>query len=64
MPGLSGLSPAVADLGLGDMLGAQVKDETEEQRKKRMQQLAQSQMTGGSPAASALFGTRAAGAGF
>lgn len=39
----SGLSPAGADLGLGDMLGGQVKDETEELRKKRMAQQQQGQ---------------------
>ena len=34
-------SPAVSDLGLGDMLGMQVKDETEEMRKKRLLQMQQ-----------------------
>lgn len=53
-----GLTPAVADLGLGDMLGQQVQDETEEMRKKRMQEMQQRSMMGstGSPATLALFG--------
>lgn len=33
-----GLSPASADLGLGGMLADQVKGETDEMRKKRLQQ--------------------------
>lgn len=33
------MSPAVNDLGLGDMLGEQVAGETAEARKKRMQQM-------------------------
>lgn len=59
----SGLS-AVDDLGLGGMLQDQVAGETEEQRKKRMQELQQRAMLGGSssPATMALFGdTGAAG---
>lgn len=54
----SGLSPAVADLGLGDMLGQQVAGETDEARKKRMQQMQDRAAMGpaGSPATMALFG--------
>jgi hypothetical protein len=43
---IASLSPAVADLGLGGMLGEQVSDETEEQRKKRMQQIQLNQTMG------------------
>lgn len=52
------LSPAVSDLGLGDMLGQQVSGETDEIRKKRMAQMQDRQMMGpaGSPATMALFG--------
>lgn len=55
---IPGLSPAVADLGLGGMLGDQVSDETEEQRKKRMQQLQLNQTMGPeqSLAARTIFG--------
>lgn len=49
-----GLSPASNDLGLGDMLGGQVKDETEEMRKKRMAK--QQPMGDMSAATFALFG--------
>lgn len=50
----SGLSPAGFDLGLGDMLKDEVKGETEEMRKKRMQQ---QQMMGQMGAANlSLFG--------
>lgn len=59
----SGLSPnapmgAVADLGLGGMLGEQVAGETAEQRKKRMQLMQDQKLMGpaGSPATMALFG--------
>lgn len=54
----AGLSPAVNDLGLGDMLGQQVAGETEEMRKKRMQQAQERALMGpaGSPATLALFG--------
>lgn len=57
---LPGLSPAGADLGLGDMLGQQVAGETEEARKKRMAELAQRQQLGpaGSLAVTSLFGAR------
>jgi len=54
-----GLSPAVADLGLGDMLRTQLDDETEEQRRRRLQaQQAQKALTGAGMggAAQALFG--------
>ena len=44
---------ASTDLGLGDMLGQQVKDETDEERKKRMQQMQQRSLMG--PAASMLY---------
>ncbi len=46
------MSPAGAALGLGDMLGQQVTDETEETRRKRM--LAQQQQM--SPATASLLG--------
>lgn len=47
---------AAGDAGLGDMLQAQVTGETEEQRKRRMAQLAQQNtaLVGASPAAMAL----------
>jgi hypothetical protein len=60
MPASSpGLSPAGADLGLGDMLSAQVSGETQEQRKKRMAEVAQQQAMGpfASMAVTSLFGT-------
>lgn len=55
---MPGLSPASADLGLGDMLAQQAAGETEEQRKKRMAQLQQQQQLGpaGSMAVTSLFG--------
>lgn len=60
MPAMStlGLSPAGSDLGLGDMLADQVAGETEEQRKRRMQELQQRRLMGpaGTPATLALFG--------
>jgi hypothetical protein len=60
MPGNSTISTgAVADLGLGgDALGQQVAGETDEQRKKRMQQMQQSQLLGpaGSMAVTSLLG--------
>jgi len=59
LPPLSeGLSPAAADLGLGGQLGEQVSDETEEQRKKRMQQIQLNQVMGPeqSLAAKTIFG--------
>lgn len=53
-----GLSPAGMALGLGDVLGEQAKDLTEEERKKRMQELQQRALMGpaGSPATAMLFG--------
>jgi hypothetical protein len=54
MPAPGGLSPASSDLGLGSMLSDQVAGETEEQRKKRLQQLQQQRFM--SPAASSLLG--------
>lgn len=58
-PNSPGLSPAANDLGLGDMLSQQVAGETEEQRKKRMAELAQRQQLGpqNSLAVTSLFGT-------
>lgn len=53
------LSPAAADLGFGGAdLASQVAGETEEQRKKRLAQLAQQRLmgTGATPATMALFG--------
>lgn len=54
----TGLSPAVADLGLGGLLQQQVTGETEEERKKRLQQMQENQMMGpaGSPATLSLLG--------
>jgi hypothetical protein len=57
----SGLPPtgvAVADLGLGDVLQEQVANESEEQRKKRLQLLQERSLMGpaGTPATLALFG--------
>lgn len=64
----SALSPAAADLGLGDMLAQQVDGETDEMRKKRMAQIAEKQALGpaGSLAVTSLFGARGGlpGAGF
>lgn len=55
---LSSASPAVESLGLGDMLGQQVKDETDAERKKRMREIQERSLMGpsGSPATLALFG--------
>ncbi len=55
-PNSLGLSPAGAALGLGDELANQVAGETEEQRRKRMQQLQLQQSMGpaGSLAVNAL----------
>lgn len=57
----SSMMGAAADLGLGTMLGQQVQDETDEQRKKRMRE----QQSGGqpSPAAISLLGGYDAGGG-
>jgi hypothetical protein len=41
-----GVSPAVQSLGLGGMLGQQVKDETDEERKKRMKQMQEQSLMG------------------
>lgn len=46
MPMASMLGGAAMDLGLGDMLASQVSQETEEQRKKRMQQMDMNRMLG------------------
>lgn len=56
---------ASSDLGLGDQLQAQVAGETEEQRKKRLAQMQQSQLLGpaGSMAVTSLFGMSAGGRG-
>lgn len=58
--GLSPIGAAATDLGMGDMLGQQVADETEEQRKKRMAEQARQQQLGpaGSLAVTSLFGPR------
>lgn len=56
---LAGLPSASDDLGLGDQLQQQVAGETDEQRKKRMAQLQQQQMLGGSLAVTSLLGPRA-----
>ncbi len=51
---------AVADLGLGGQLSQQVQDETDEERKRRLAQIRQSQMLGpsGSLAVTSLLGMR------
>lgn len=53
-PNSTGLVGAVADLGLGDMLGQQVTAETDEQRKKRLADMQNRMMN--SPAAVSLLG--------
>jgi hypothetical protein len=53
-PNSLNLSGAVNDLGLGDMLGQQVANETEEQRRKRLAQMQQDKNM--SPAAISLLG--------
>jgi hypothetical protein len=60
-----GFSPAANDLGLGDNLGQQQVDETEEE-KRRKKLLGLSAGAGNSPAVSQLFGLSggAGGAGF
>lgn len=52
------LSPAVDALGLGDALTEQVAGETEEQRRRRMQEIQQRKLMGSaySPATASLFG--------
>lgn len=59
MDPLSQNNPAAYDLGLGGALSKQVKDETEEERRKRMLGLSPMQ----SPAASMLLGGFSAGQG-
>lgn len=63
---MSGVSPAVADLGLGagDRLVMQVKDETEEQRRQRIREFQERELMGGSGslATFSLFGGSGAGA--
>lgn len=56
LPTSSAQLGAVADLGLGDLLGQQVAGETEEARKKRMQQMELNRLVGpsGSMAATSL----------
>jgi hypothetical protein len=56
LPASSVPTGAVADLGLGDLLGQQVAGETEEARKKRMQQMDLNRLVGpsGSMAANSL----------
>ncbi len=56
MPSLPALSPAASDLGLGqggNGLAQEVKDESEEERKRRLAQQRLSQLT---PGAAALYG--------
>jgi hypothetical protein len=55
---IPGLSPAGAELGLGGALADQVAGETEEQRRRRMAQIAAQRQTGMnmSPAGMELFG--------
>lgn len=58
MPLPQNSSGAVGDLGMGGALQDQVAGETEEQRKKRMQQIQQQQTLGptGSLAVQSIFG--------
>jgi hypothetical protein len=58
-------SPAAQDLGLGGTLTKQVAEETEEMRKKRMQEMQMKQQLGpaGSMAVTSLFGMGKPGAG-
>lgn len=53
-----GLSPAVESLGLGSALSSQVKDETDDERKKRLREMQERSMMGdtGSAAAFSLLG--------
>lgn len=56
MASLAGLSPAAADLGLGqggNNLAQEVKDESEDERKRRLAQQRLSQLT---PGAASLYG--------
>jgi hypothetical protein len=54
----TGVSGVATDLGLGGQLSQQVKDETDEERKKRLAQAQQQSLLGpaGSLAVSSLFG--------
>ena len=56
--GLAPIGAAATDLGLGSGLQQQVQNETDEQRRKRMQQIQQQQAMGpaGSLAVTSLFG--------
>lgn len=58
LPRSQGYSAAVMDLGLGSLLADQVKDETEETRKKRLKETQERSMMGpsGSIAAYSLLG--------
>ena len=49
---MTALGPAASDLGMGDALRSQVKDETDEERKKRMREAQQRALMG--PAAQML----------
>ena len=62
MPPLNPFGTAASDLGLGDMLGAQQKDETEEMRRKRMLQQQQQRLAPAGSAAQSLFGSNMPGA--
>ena len=52
MPGMA--VPGASDLGLGSMLAGDVKDETEDERKKRMAAIAQQRMMGTTAGISSL----------
>jgi hypothetical protein len=56
LTGVPSMSPAASQLGLGTMLGQQVKDETEEQRRKRLLEQQLGARTTASPAMAQLFG--------
>lgn len=60
---MAAMGGAAADLGMGDQLNQQVQDETDEERKKRLQQMQQQSLLGpaGSLAVSSIFGGMRAG---
>lgn len=62
-PMLPGLSPAATDLGLGSMLKEQVANETDEQRRKRMQMQQQRMQMGSASNMLGLGGTGILGGG-
>ena len=55
-PNPFGMTPASADLGLGDMLQQQRRGETEEERKRRLQQMQEQKLLGMGGANKSLLG--------